>query len=1450
MNPASTVNSSLAPQPSSKQVLSNVFCFQPALDEVKWTRYTLQAENGSPNSNYNNTVQDPIDFLAQKDPILAAYVILLAHGVPSVWIYKRSRNQSPSSNQYDPLSVHSKELYVFEFGPVKAGAQQVLQRLAVLSVSGDGSWRTTRLSDAPINIVQLFLKALHNRIEWSLHGKGFVRLQNRFIKLERDLPNSKGSYSYSFAFFFVGSMLCFHVLIRVDRVKNLLNGGITGRNIRDTITPNWSLAGNRSTFTELDSGAATGVSSFWKNFSNITCGQSDLVAFNLGGSRYYFPAQALFQLLPLRISSWSSSLSRFFGGRKQTGSELEEFSQLFSQMMSKNGPSDDLESSYWSWLRNDPLFLGLSQPQNGQPSNANAVAESSPYFEAFSDASPTLRTPQAESNVNSPAFTGSVESPKDAPKPEAEPKQILKRKNESENAERNGKRQKDGDLFGEDAPPTKEEEGFTLSSMSFTDTDLDSWIQSTESADADPFASFTAPPKQNMPPTEVSEPMLTSPPAAPMPNTPAAPALAPVPPTPTNNHMEVEQPSQKQAAETSPAQAAEKSPSEPAPVIQHSWLAANAAQPSTESSRPQSYICPPNYLPLKLDPTPFGKGPFSRSYLPESLRLSSSSHSSSSLSYSSNVPQDQSHAITYTPHRSHSSAFSPVQTPKNNVNTPSSNLPMEVSALRKSVGKNEYLQDKSPSYSPFSSVSKNTSTSSGSQADHTDDNKDRMSLDEDVLPAEDSQISARGVCKRVWEDFQTFFQGADSSQIAQTGALLNLLMSHGVEIIDEDPDDQKPASLPDEYIELLQQLAVTSSDLMPFGNSNEGLMPAISVEICKKKQQEEKDNLPVEDNCMATGRGFTEEPRSDVLDVVLDPMSRSEGVSAGVFVSLAEVLMPHLRGMFHPGGETSEAAIGPLDLEQLRNLSVSGRGQILTQAPMTLLPTRTVDLETLSVPNLIINYQDEVIRVNPLSFCFWEKTRYAPYYPKKNINYYVISPHSDSMLMNINLFFKELSAVYEVCNLGKHKANTMHSKYPGIVSIPIDFDENNDSSVDQFFSRLDQECDKIASHLIEHSLSYTEYSSSVIYAVNPFPSGNVGLARRLLRGLSMILKKVDSHPSVHLTFQIVPIQCLMQRHDTLMLLKEICFSVFNKSRRISADFLHTNRNFGAQNTNPQPKTKVFEPLSILSSKEDGQEAEGVPISRVLHCSYLFSDDNRYAVAAITDDRGEMLDTLTSPVNHKEPKPFNAAFKKFWNHCRLMTAQMSIQWRVVIGKLGFISNAELTEWKQLIGESLDKVLLTPQSQYSGVHIVSICYDRNMQVFDLFRQQSEVSAENSGEGDSFAFFPPQQIIYLDNRMKDQCVQTLGSSFIVTPPALPYNSSQSGSTWSSGVKLLVNLYFTNYAKESIEQTLRTITVQFHALSWLSSSPLWPTRESTLPFHFAVAKRLARLLSAEEVA
>lgn len=94
-------------------------------------------------------------------------------------------------------------------------------------------------------------------------------------------------------------------------------------------------------------------------------------------------------------------------------------------------------------------------------------------------------------------------------------------------------------------------------------------------------------------------------------------------------------------------------------------------------------------------------------------------------------------------------------------------------------------------------------------------------------------------------------------------------------------------------------------------------------------------------------------------------------------------------------------------------------------------------MDVLRPPSVVVGRQDEWIEGSPHMLTFWEKLRLEPYSTKKNIVYFALCPDSEGLEnMAIN-FFKDLSAVYEICLLGTHHPGVAGDRKRGVVPVPL-----------------------------------------------------------------------------------------------------------------------------------------------------------------------------------------------------------------------------------------------------------------------------------------------------------------------------------------------------------------------------------------------------------------------------
>jgi hypothetical protein len=68
---------------------------------------------------------------------------------------------------------------------------------------------------------------------------------------------------------------------------------------------------------------------------------------------------------------------------------------------------------------------------------------------------------------------------------------------------------------------------------------------------------------------------------------------------------------------------------------------------------------------------------------------------------------------------------------------------------------------------------------------------------------------------------------------------------------------------------------------------------------------------------------------------------------------------------------------------------------------------------------------------------YWEKLGLEPYSKKKQVKYLVVYPDNQDIEISVGLFFKNLSAVYDACHLGRHNPISSGTYHHGLVSVRL-----------------------------------------------------------------------------------------------------------------------------------------------------------------------------------------------------------------------------------------------------------------------------------------------------------------------------------------------------------------------------------------------------------------------------
>lgn len=102
---------------------------------------------------------------------------------------------------------------------------------------------------------------------------------------------------------------------------------------------------------------------------------------------------------------------------------------------------------------------------------------------------------------------------------------------------------------------------------------------------------------------------------------------------------------------------------------------------------------------------------------------------------------------------------------------------------------------------------------------------------------------------------------------------------------------------------------------------------------------------------------------------------------------------------------------------------------------------------------------------------------------------------------------------------------------------------------------------------------------------------------------------------------------------------------------------------------------MYYPVTDMMADRSDQPA-------VLFCTYCLSADQQWLLAACTDQRGELLDTVTINIDvpdghlRKKASARRVGLRRLWEFVICVLSRTSIMWRVVIGRFGRLGHGEL------------------------------------------------------------------------------------------------------------------------------------------------------------------------------
>ncbi|GAB5587738.1 mediator of RNA polymerase II transcription subunit 13 [Umbelopsis nana] len=589
---------------------------------------------------------------------------------------------------------------------------------------------------------------------------------------------------------------------------------------------------------------------------------------------------------------------------------------------------------------------------------------------------------------------------------------------------------------------------------------------------------------------------------------------------------------------------------------------------------------------------------------------------------------------------------------------------------------------------------------------------------------------------------------------------------------------------------------------------------------------------------------------------------------------------------------------GPLNVQQYYELSDTtqtqskyGKYQVKKRKPIE------PNLDTLRPPNVVVGRQDEWIEGSPQILSFWEKLRLEPYSTKKNVVYFALCPDGEGLEGMVINFFKDLSAVFEVCLLGTHHPGVAGDRKRGVVPIQLLDKIDNEDAAERRLRSYRHAAQRLGAAIGSMGLEGVYY---VIYMINPFSHSSSLLdLSQCFQNLvvafntSALGTTFSDKTRPRLVMQLIPMEHILRPTAfggyTKFGLKEIAFSVYSKCAMIVERAHQQSR---AEDL--QAVTELYAPAFVLakpppSSIQYSTKNAYNPFPSSLehdvtmHVAYTFSLDNRWVIAVWIDARGEMIDFMVLQVNGhiREPDWHLNAIKEIWERTKHICGRAGFIWKFTIGKLGLMFGNELSDW------------ITTINNVENVSIIAVDYDSPFRVSHdseppAAPDSSNTPSSSSGaptpetftpgatpsmnigsvnsptaarstdifepeSGESHGLLVNHRVAYSQRRQlvshgmlfsqdmstAEEWMLPLASAYLLQVPvktAAPSREQFSLETQAVEVHLIHM-----QSSQTAASVLRDIIKQYHSLSYLNTAS---DSSNCIPLHFVLVDRLCRLL------
>lgn len=502
----------------------------------------------------------------------------------------------------------------------------------------------------------------------------------------------------------------------------------------------------------------------------------------------------------------------------------------------------------------------------------------------------------------------------------------------------------------------------------------------------------------------------------------------------------------------------------------------------------------------------------------------------------------------------------------------------------------------------------------------------------------------------------------------------------------------------------------------------------------------------------------------------------------------------------------------------------------------------------LATPVLVAGTKKNWIEYPPKWVALWDRMHIYPYSLQKDIRYYVLCPEGKEPYAD--MFFKNLATTYENNNLGTHIPGTKtFTSIPKVAALGDsqmkegDEDSGSDVNEERYVLQYMAKAQALGKEIKK---SFDKYSNTsvVVYFVNPF-SGKGSPDRSFQNIAQCMVALRDKVQVAPVVTEEIPMSLILGGPCDSTLLREISFAVFNKVKRIEAEYSCQTY----ANTPPHP---IYEPYTILSPLNPVRDMGHVHCTqKIAHFAYAISDDGKWIASTMTDAYGEILETFlklnkqnntstsTSSSGNSNGNQLESTLNtvlNLWRLRLLMTKHKG--WEIVITKYGILTAAEKSAWEKVLGSArLGK--LSEVADYVCVCSLRMLPDLQVEVPHEFLQ----NRPQSNLGDAPSFVVPLKAPICSEVDFCGAAEATAQAVVISPAPDIFFRTKQPVSYSVLTHVGINISGGMCKWDNHSKLCVCVAKRMNALSWLNISPSAPLRKSVLPFHVVIAKRLAQI-------